>query len=391
MKTAIVPTTAVTLSSETIVVATATNGKVYEINPDTKKCKKIASDLADLKMGDIEVAQMNMSAYQRYMKDKFPGEDVPLKKGYLHFRGYRVSCTVENGFMIEDTMNRYKVVETPFEGIPSPVELAEFFSKPIAGQTPEAKKKPKVEKVTVTVSEPVEVDFERLRMKVLGKLKGIQNGKVTDFDILMLPDMIPFKRWKRKVNAVLRDWKAKKIRYPKLLRLVEEITVQETFLVEDKVHRSSFVGTLLPEFKQVSELKDGKLCVDGKWIDAVPFMQNYLLHYEPKVMPQLMRYAEGEIDALELIQNPIHNDWRIEFNSKALKSSAENAQILDMVFCSVGIVSPQDLVYSGLEVGDKIMIFRNNGWKKDEVTDTTEGIVLHKGVGLLKTDKWIKL
>ena len=32
--------------------------------------------------------------------------------------------------MIEDTMNKYKVVDTTFEGIPTPAELGEFFVRP---------------------------------------------------------------------------------------------------------------------------------------------------------------------------------------------------------------------------------------------------------------------
>lgn len=70
---------------------------------------------------------MSLTTYQRYLKDRYFGEDVTIKKGKLHFRGYRISCTKENGFMVEDTTKKYKVVDTPFEGIPTLAELGDFL------------------------------------------------------------------------------------------------------------------------------------------------------------------------------------------------------------------------------------------------------------------------
>lgn len=379
--------------------AISTEGTVYEIDTVKKTCKRIFKDLAALNMDDVDVAEMSMTTYQRYLKDKFPGEGATIKKGKLHFRGYRISCTKENGFMIEDSTKRYAVIENAFsEGIPTPKELGDFFKKPVVNHTPEelakavelGKKKSDEHVSSVEIEEPAEIDFEVLRRKVLGQVRGVQDGKVAEFDPLMIPDMIPFKKWKRKINAVLKDWKSKKIRYQKLLTLVENITMEQSFETEDTSHRNSFVGTILPVFKKVHELKGNEICVDCKWIPAVPFMQAYLLHYEPKAMPQLMRFANGDISEHELLENPYHKDNSIEYNSKLLKNTERNAQILDMLFMSVGLVSPQDLVYSGLEVGDKITIFRNGKWEKDVVTDIECGVLLSKEIGLLKTDKWIK-
>lgn len=39
--------------------------------------------------------------------------------------------------MVEDTTKKYKVVDTPFEGIPTPAELGDFFETPRVEHTSE--------------------------------------------------------------------------------------------------------------------------------------------------------------------------------------------------------------------------------------------------------------
>lgn len=74
-----------------------------------------------------------------------------------------------------------------------------------------------------------------------------------------------------------------------------------------------------------------------------------------------------------------------------MENTEENAQILSAFCWSCGIIAPEDLMYTGLEVGDKILILRDGEWKRDMVTSLEEGVILQKGVGLLKVDKWVKL
>lgn len=387
---------------ETECLAHGTNGVVYEIDTINKTCKRVLSSLTQLSSVAVEVEEMPMTVYQRYLKDKFFGEEVVIKKGKLLFRGYRVSCTKENGFMVEDTMNKYKVIDTPFEGIPTPAELGEFFLRPQVQHTPEdlhaavergkqiMEERNKV--AAIEVQEPEEIDFELLRKKVIGKIIAIRKGKIADFDPVDFPKMIPFRRWKRSVSIQINKWKAKKLRYKTLLTAIEKITQEETFVVEEKNHRSSFVGTLLPEFKTVGNLIGNKLEVDGKLVDAVPFLQAHLLHYEPKAMQQLMRFANKEITATTLLQQPYYDDWKIEFNSKALPNTAENASILSALHASTGLCAPQDVLYEAdLKIGDKILIFVDDSWKRKTITELENGICINNGIGLLKYDKWIKL
>ena len=378
-------------------IATGKDGKTYKIDKIKKTCKRVFKDFSEL--AAIELPEMDMQVYQRYLRDKFPGEDMPIKKGKLHFRGYRISCTVESGFVIEDTTKKYAVVDTPWEGIPTPKELGEWFKKPTREFSQEEMKKAvqlgkelaeKAKQKEEKVDE--EIDFEVLREKVLNLLKGVRLGHETEFDPATLPTMIPFKRWKRQINSLLTQWKNRKMRYPKFLSEVERITTEETFEIEEKVHRTKFSGTCLPEFNKVGRLIGDKLEVDDKLVEAVPFMLDYILHYEPKAMQQIMRYAQGECTDVFLLRNPYHVDHKIEYNKRSLPNTAENAQLLSALCESINLVAPQDLLYEAdLKVGDKILICIEGEWKTRQIMGAEKGYTMSKEVGLLKLDKWIKL
>lgn len=383
---------------------TGKDGKLYWIDTVKKTMRKVYKDLADINIEDIDLPEMNLQVYQRYLKDHFDGESCTMKKGKLHFRDYRISLSVENGFMIEDTKKKYAIVDTPFEGIPTPKELGEWFKRPIVEHTPEelhaavergkelARKAKEEAERNAEQEEVVEVDFEKLRRKVLKTIKDIRS-KTLDFDPTQFPEMIPFKRWKRQANSLVSQWKTRKIRYAKFLNELERVTTEETFQVEEKKHRSKFVGTLIPEFNEVGGLKGDKIEVDGKWIDAVPFLLEYLLHHEPKAMSQIMKFAAGEITDIELIKNPEEVDWKIEYDKKALKNTEYNVQVLLMVYEAMGLTAPQDILYGhGLEVGDRILIFVDGEPKTKSVTKVEQGAFLGKSLGwLLKYDKWIRL
>lgn len=200
-----------TKKSESIEVAPSVNGKLYEIDTIKKTCHKVIGDFSQL-ADIVDTDEMSLTTYQRYLKDRYFGEDVTIKKGKLHFRGYRISCTKENGFMIEDTTKKYKVVDTPFEGIPTPAELGDFFETSRVEHTSEelaaavergkeAKKSKKKAEKEIVVEEEEEPDFDLLRKKVLSKITWIRNGKLADFDPMLFADMIPFRRWQKNVKA----------------------------------------------------------------------------------------------------------------------------------------------------------------------------------------------
>lgn len=378
------------------------DGKVYKLDTIKKTMKRVYKDFKDINVEDINVAAMPMTTYQRYLRDKFPDEDMPIKKGKLHFRGYRISCSIETGFIIEDTTKRYEIVNTPFEGIPTPKELGEWFNKPkVIEHTPEEireaveRGKELARKATENASdshdEDEEPDYEALRRKVLRTIKDIRS-RTLDFDPMKFPDMIPFKRWKRQVKSLLTQWKDKKIRYKKFIDELEKLTTEETFVVKEKNHRSSFTGTLLPQHKKVGRLLGDKLEVDDKLVDAVPFLLEYLLFYEKRAMSQIMKFAKGEITDVELVKNPLEVDWKVSYNKRALENNEYNARVLSMVYDAVGIVAPQDALYEAdLQVGDRILIYIDGEPRVRTIASVDREITLGRDFGMLKSDKWIKL
>lgn len=379
-------------------IAQSTDGKTYIVDTINKTCKRVKDSFEEQSLEDLGIEAISLKPYQVYLKDMFPSEDVVYKKGKILFRGYRISLTIKDGFMVEDTMKNYEIVTLPFDGIPTRKELGEWFKKPTVVSTPEdiaeaikrgreLQEERKKEREEKKQEELKPVNYEKLRGEVLKVIKGIRNGK--DYKLENLTSLIPFRRWKRSMTLLLNKYKNKEIRRAKYLNEIERITKEETFVVEEKRHRSSFKGTIQPDYRKVGYLKGDKIEVDDTLIDAVPFLLNCLLADEPRAMSQLMKYSRGEISEKELLLNPISIDWKEEFNSKALKNTPHNAQILTCMFDVCGLVAPQDLLYeTDLKVGDKIVLLYDGELKNRTISKVEGGVELGRNVGLLKTDKW---
>lgn len=373
------------------------DGKFYEVtDPEKRKVRRIKS-LADIPINDMEIGEVSFTVYQRYLKDRFAGEDCPIKKGKLYFRDYRMKFDNEKGFVIEDTRNNYATVDTPFKEIPTPRQLGDWFEKPVKEITPADMQKAKLNGENLERSYgdyDVEVDsIEDLRNKALYRIQCIREKIDTTFDPMDFKGMFESRKWKVRAGKILKQWKEKKMRYPRMLSMLEELIKDDVvFGLKEEHKMSEFVGTMLPACKEVGLLKGDKIEVDGKLIPAVPFIQNYLLHYEPKVMPQLMKYAAGEITAEQLIHKPIAKDKTAEFNSKLLKNSAEVAKVLSNVCVSVGLFAPQDLLFTDeLKIGDQIMLFIDGKWSKQTITDSDFGVCYGNEYGIMKFDKWYKI
>ena len=192
-------------------IATTTTGQVVEIDTDTKKCRKILHDLADLTIEDA------VDAFSK-----------------LLFRGFRIGCDSESGFtMIDTNGGAYAEVDAPFEGIPTPKELAAFFERKVVHHTADelaiaaerGRKQLEAERRRIEVLEG-EPDFEVLRRKVIAKIDAINEGKSVKIDPVTIPDMIPFRRWKIAVGKLVRQWQEKKIPDPKLLSMVRSVTTR---------------------------------------------------------------------------------------------------------------------------------------------------------------------
>lgn len=383
-------------------------GNVWKLDTVKKTCKRVYNSFKDLKLEDLDIPEMSLKTYYNYLKDKFAGEEIKFRKGKITFRDYRISLSVETGFTVEDIRKKGEIVETPFEGIPTPAELGEWFKKPVIVTTPEEEREAiergkellrrrkeareaEIAERERMMEQPTAEDFEKMRKAVLNKIFEVREKIDPQFDPSQFPKMIPFKRWRRQANSLLTKWKKKEIRYAKFLKELERVTTEETFVVEEKKHRSKFTGTFLPEFRKVGYLIGNQLEVDGRRVDAVPFLLDYLLFFEPRAMSQIMKYSRGEITDRELIENPIEVDWKEEYKKRSVINSAHNAQVLTCVFDACGLVAPQDLLYeTDLKVGDVILLMVDGELKRRTIAKVHQGVEVGKEVGLLKTDKWIK-
>lgn len=374
-------------------------GTKYKLDINKKTFSKIATKLSEINPDDISLDAMPLTVYHRYLKDKFIGEACTIKKDKIHFRDFIISCNIDEGFTIKDSHKKYAIV-SDFEGIPTPKELGDWFNKPTREFSVEENKEAaergkEAQKKETKVEEEVEEtpDFERLRKSVIVKIKMIQDGRRNCEDpIADFKDFIPFKQWRRKCNALLKSWTNREIRFKKFLNEMLKMTEEQSFEVEEKVHRMSFVGTLLPCFKKVGNLVGNMLEVDDKKVYAVPFLIDYALHYEPKIMSQLMKFSRNEITSIDFIKNPVVEDWKEEYKKNSLENSAMNARILSCVMTTAGLVPPQNLLYSDdLKVGDRLYMYDRykDEWVYKDVLSTKNGVEINNEVGLLKDDDYI--
>lgn len=371
------------------------NGKVYEVDSVKKTLKRVYRDFSELAKAEIATTEMPLTTYQKYLRDRF-GEDVPAKNGKIIFRGYRIFCDIENGFTVEDTLNHYQIVDTPFEGIPTPRELGDWFqkmaNKPRRENAEVIELKKEVDSEVVVVDdEPEKTDYEKARRKVLRTIRNIES-KTFRFDPENFPDMIPHRRWQRKVRSLLTSWKNREMRYAKFIASVKQLTEEETFESSLRPKRNPFKGTVLDDFKTVGELDGNQIQVDGKFIPAVPFMLNYLMHFEPRIMPQIMKYAKGDIDKMQLLLDPYAKDWREEYQPRLLENTVENVMVLNCLFRLVGVYAPHERLYEAdLKVGDKIFLLAEDGtFVIRTISSTDMGIKMGRGIGLSKNDCWFK-
>jgi hypothetical protein len=371
---------------------TTKSGKVYEIDTVKKTCKRVITSFDEINLEALNMDEMPMEVYQQYARDRYPDEEFPIKKNKLMFKGFRISCTADEGFKVEDTTQKYRVVDLPFDGIPSPKELCDYLTSPKASAAPKSEKK--VTKVEVEQPEEPKVDFDdpKVCRKIINK-ELARLAKVGErLSIKEFSKLVPFKRWQRTVRKFYKLFEEKKIRYPKLVQMIVDYTKEETFEEAPQQPKYKFSGTILPEFKSVGMLLGDKLEVDGKKVDAVPFLVDYILHYVPKAMQQMMRWAEGVVTDVELLREPFFQDPYIEFNKKSVKSGSHNASVLSALCASIDLVAPQDMLYEAdLKVGDKILLYNDGRWTTKTITSTDEGIEYGRGIGVMKFDKWLKV
>ena len=209
-------------------VVRGTNGNQYIITDPIKRTMKKVKAFSEIKVNDIEVGEVSFTTYQRYLKDRY-NEDCPIKKGKLYFRDYRMKFDNEKGFVIEDTRDNYSIVDTPFDGIPTPKELGDWFEKPVREFSEEQMNLAKMNgrKLDRAIEAKEEVTLDDLRGKVVYRIEAVRKKMDPNFDPMEFQGMIPNRKWKVNAGKILRNWKSKKIRYPRMLSELEALVKDE--------------------------------------------------------------------------------------------------------------------------------------------------------------------
>lgn len=278
----------------------------------------------------------NLKPYARMLRDVF-GEPAPIKRGAIHFRGYRISC--DECFLVEDTWNYYEPVDIG-GGIPTPRELADFFK---------AKKR--------------EFTAEENRLAAArGKALQMQAAE----------------------ESRLRAESHQEREAPKRK--------------EPPYRQVRFVGVPMPRFKIVSDLDGDLIEVNGKQQPAVPFLTEYLLS-DPKArkcMPRLMAFLRGDITLRQLIASPFSDrQYQREYDPRLVRegNSVRNTEALKCLYSLCGVQNPADLEYCAeIPDGTKVALLVDGRWHYRKVTNTPRGIFLGKSYGYLrKDDCWVLL
>lgn len=373
------------------------NGNKYKMDMKKHTFKKVLASFKDIDVNDINFDKFPIQTYQKCLKATFTEDSVVLKKDKIHFRDYVIGYDNKDGFSVKDARKKYEVV-SDFDGIPTPKELVEFFNRPKRVPTPEETReayergKLAEEEARKAKEEAESMTVEDYKDKVIRTIHRIQDGKeICEDPIATFKDAIPHKQWRRKCNAIIKQWLERKIRFKKFLTLMETMTEEQNFEVP-RPKAPKFVGTLLPDYHKVGNLVGDKLEVDGKLVYAVPFLVEWMLHFEPKMMPQYMKFAKGEITEMDFIKNPIEDDDYVEYKKNALQNSARNAQIVTCAMTQAGVLAPQQQLFSDdLKVGDRIYLYDPivDDWVYKDICKVKGGVEINREVGLLKSDVFI--
>lgn len=377
-----------------IEIATGTDGRQYEIDRKNKTCKLLKG--MDITEQDIlNTADMNMDVYREYFRAHYVDEECVIKKNKMVFRDYRIYCSATDGFVIQDIRNRYKSIEHGIEGIPSPKELAEWFDRKKNILNDPSKKRvvtPENEE------EVIEVNWDEVADEYISKVSTLKWNSKIDWKAFNAETFPKKKGWVKAFNKVFRKLDKGDIKFAEFKESVIELAKTFNFDMDmmPEVKVEKFEAPLPPTFDKVGCLSGNKIEVDGKQIDAVPFLVKYLLSEEPKAMPQLMKWAKGELTVHKLLKNPVEKDDKVKFDLSLIENTAENALVVTALYAAVGVVAPQDLMQVAdlpveLNVGDKILIYFEDSWREKVITETLGGVCYGNNVGLLKLDKWIKL
>lgn len=202
-------------------------------------------------------------------------------------------------------------------------------------------------------------DYENQRKKLLKNIKNIDNPIKL---INKLEDKIEHRGFKILFNKLKKRLEHKEIRSPRFVK--EAKNLLETISFEEKKKPAGkFVGL---NFWNITELhyetSGVEIVVNGQRYQTTEteILARFVIHKDPKVMPQLMKFIDGSITKEEFLKEPIKRDRFQGFEYNKIKTdSIELKEVCEELLLEWQIQNPLDVVYSNevqLQKGDKVRV-----------------------------------
>lgn len=342
------------------------------------------ADIADVKAEADEEAETPTEVLLKSFKKKH--KEAQLKRGKICFSGYRFYYGEDGKFVMEDVTSGSKV---PFKETPTDTDILEFFAPK------EVKREPVAERTEG------ESPVEKTRKHVLELVEAGESGNLVLIDSMVKKD-------KRKAKEFLKKMQDGDISQDEFLDEVRNICegrydAEKSEKKAKKEEAEELVPPYeFPKFKTVGQLVGDKIEVDGEQTDAVPFLAQWILAFEPRMAQDLFKMSQGEIDVTEMYQPYKEGEFPTEksLDLELLPNNAKLAQEISKVCRYLIGFAPQDVVYiadTDLVEGDTIHVLGVEEDKKKSkptavVVDPTDTGILHteKYRFIYKTDVWYK-
>ena len=405
------------MSSKTAELETFVKGNTTYVITDAKKktVKKLYSfdDLEDLINEDVVVKKEFLNTIHRFLREKAP--DTTTRRNdkvgnWVMCKGYKITIDDELGFAIFDMQDYNRHCEEFENACPTPREVWEFINRRVS-EVVKAKEvyvvtkpdfAPKEEKHYTEKKEEElnNEEFELLRADLLQALEGISVPKMIE----TVWKFIPNRKFNHRINKLCNAYLNKEMRGIKFkVELLELITTHK--FEEIKKPAKKFVGLGWYSIVTLETIKDEVSFVtktEGRFhFSKSEFLARYLLHLQPKAMPQVWRFINGFITREQLIEEPVLTQdvdaKYIDFDTSCLRKL--NA---DLYYACIKILmaweepNPLGICYKNdleteLKVGDFVEVM----WKdyhtcyEGKVIDFTGGVRIRYEDGLvLPLYKW---
>jgi hypothetical protein len=304
------------MTTETVKVGNTT----YVItDPENKKVKKLYSfdNLEELITMDQTFQDSFMNTLHGYLREKDEVTTTRRKDkvgDWIMCRGYKIQVDDELGFTISDMQNYARVCEEFDNPCPTPREVWDFINS----STHRKKSKEVFVKVTPKVvvekeekhytekaeDELVSSEYELLRADLLNELEGLSVPKMVE----MVYKYIPNRKFNHRVNKLCNAYLAKEMRGLKFRNELTELINTHKFEEVKKVAKK-FVGLGWYNINTLEVVKDSISFVtktEGRFhFSKSEFLARYLLHLEPKIMPQMWRFINGFLTREQFLEAPL--------------------------------------------------------------------------------------